>query len=174
MKFQHSQGKSCALANLLASWVPGGICPNREIPDSILSLPSLSLLTEDVSTHSELHPPPTPHAQPCPKKQKMMPKAKEWFSHQRMSNEDRSHVKLSPKLTPWFISHVLSPDLKSKKFHQKFRHRFRMKHSSFLTLLGWVKQSDDFAKWTRTDFRGPVPPSPVELLLLGSLRHLGR
>ena len=45
---------------------------------------------------------------------------------------------------------------------------------SFLKLPGWVNQSDDFAKWTPTKRVANVSASPIKLLLLGSLRCLGR
>ena len=49
-----------------------------------------------------------------------------------------------------------------------------MTHVSFITLLGWVKESNDFSTWTTWKQKMPSPPSPVELLLLGTLRYLGR
>ena len=137
---------------------------------------STSLFTED-DKNKDNNPPLSPPLEelPRPKRRKQMPKAREWMTHQQITDGNGNRVKkLSPRDTPWFVSHVLSPNLENKNFHVRFRNRFRMQHHSFLTLLGWVKQSDDFAKWTSAKTVANVSASPVELLLLGSLRYLGR
>ena len=82
---------------------------------------------------------------------------------------------LRPKDTYWYLAYVASPDLSNPHFHRKFRLRFRMPYDSFLTLLDEVCASDMFHQWKigRT-FRNKREVSPIQLLLLGTLRYLGR
>ena len=115
-----------------------------------------------------------PSPRPRRKKPKTMPAAKDWMSHQLMRDTNGDIVKCKPEFSEWFTNYVSVPNLKNKRFHLKFRHRFRMQHSSFLTLLDWVKESKAFKKWTKPKHNGPHPPSPVELLLLGTLCCVGR
>ena len=42
------------------------------------------------------------------------------------------------------------------------------------SLLSMVKRSNNFEKWTKPNHKGHVPPSPLGLPLIGSLRHLER
>lgn len=59
------------------------------------------------------------------------------------------------------------------KLFTKFRRRFRMPYQSFRDLLEEVDEHELFARWKRCDATGS-PPSPIGLLLLGSLRYMGR
>lgn len=67
------------------------------------------------------------------------------------------------------------PHLMTPIMHQKFRLRFRMPYSSFLSLVNEMKVHPLFQQWWdgRTDCCGN-PSSPIELLLLGALRYIGR
>jgi hypothetical protein len=82
---------------------------------------------------------------------------------------------LGPKNTPWFMEYVESPNITSPKFQRKFRRRFRMAYASFIKHLGEVKGSHYFQSW-RSDNSDCVGRqcSHIELLLLGTLRYLGR
>ena len=61
------------------------------------------------------------------------------------------------------------------KFNKLFRRRFRMPYDRFLKLIDICKGSDYFQKWKdgKADALGKES-SPIELLLLASLRYLGR
>ena len=80
-----------------------------------------------------------------------------------------------PENTPWFDDYVLNPELDNDRFCEKFRWRFRMSYESFQKQLEEVKNHPLFKKWsdTATDCTGKKS-SPIELLLLGVLRYLGR
>ena len=80
---------------------------------------------------------------------------------------------IGPKSSSWYLTYVLSPAIDNPKFEKKFRRRFRCCYSSFLELLNIVKFDDSFIRWNRNDAAGRSP-SPIELLLLGALRYLGR
>jgi len=60
------------------------------------------------------------------------------------------------------------------QFNKKFRRRFRMTYEQFQTTLVKVKRSYLFDRWvTGRDATGK-PSSPIELMVLGAMRHLGR
>lgn len=81
---------------------------------------------------------------------------------------------LGPQNTSWYANYVECPDTTSDKFHRKFRRRFRMSFQSFQLHLQEVKGSTDhFGKWSSRDCTGKQS-SPIELLLLATLRYLGR
>jgi len=80
---------------------------------------------------------------------------------------------LTPKKTSWCFLHVKHPPLGDQKFEAKFRRRFRMPYGEFTKLLAKVKSDGSFRRWMSKDAVGKES-SPIELLLLGSLRYLGR
>ena len=88
-------------------------------------------------------------------------------------NDNGEAVHLSPKQTAWYFVYVKNPPLGDAKFEAKFRRRFRMPYAEFPKLLEKVKADDSFRRWISKDAVGKES-SPIELLLLGSLRHLGR
>ena len=75
-----------------------------------------------------------------------------------------------PRETFWFRAYILSPNTSNKKFNTKFRNRFRMPHAEFIWLLSKVTTHHIFKRWQRLQYN----PHPLSLLLLGSLRYLGR
>jgi hypothetical protein len=92
---------------------------------------------------------------------------------------------LPPTMSHWYTHYCQEgcEELHNGKFHLKFRKRFRLPHSCFLDLLEKVKEEsmlDDgcFRRWRPGRLvlgpSGKVPPVPIELLLLTSLRYLGR
>jgi hypothetical protein len=88
-------------------------------------------------------------------------------------NDEGVLVPLRPKGSTWYAIYVESPQLDNKKFHQKFRKRFRTPYSHFLELVRMVKESDLFKRWLSFDAVGKES-SPIELMVLGALRYLGR
>jgi hypothetical protein len=107
----------------------------------------------------------------------------QFFTH----NEQGEQVPMTPLNSPWYSLYVVSPNIDVDKFHQnvvdkfhrKFRLRFRMPYGCFRDLLHIVKTKEDedgvpyFRRWMSHDATGS-PSSPIELMLLGSLRYLGR
>jgi hypothetical protein len=85
----------------------------------------------------------------------------------------------SPIQTNWYRLYIVSPNLDNPKFKQKFRRRFRLPYDRYLELLDIVKKAerDDgelyFRRWMSYDATG-VASSPIEIMLLGALRYLGR
>jgi hypothetical protein len=88
-------------------------------------------------------------------------------------NDEGILVPLRPKGSTWYAIYVESPQLDNKKFHQKFRKRFRTPYSHFLELVRMVKESDLFKRWLSFDAVGKES-SPIKLMVLGALRYLGR
>ena len=67
------------------------------------------------------------------------------------------------------------PNHTSKKFKKKFRLRFRLPHRGFTSLLEAMKDSHYFSQWDPNKIiRSKQKCSPLSLLLLGTLRYLGR
>lgn len=93
---------------------------------------------------------------------------------------------MTPKLSAWWINYIQDPAPQSPQWSKLFRSRFRLPYKSFKNLLQLLNDEGGelFARWTTTmapsgDGRrrrgGPISKiSPIELLLLGSLRFLGR
>jgi len=82
---------------------------------------------------------------------------------------------LKPRETVWYA--VCCKNDRDQPPHSKlftkFQRRFRMPFVQFRDLLSEVQQHELFSRWNRCDATGS-PPSPIGLLLLGSLRYLGR
>ena len=80
-----------------------------------------------------------------------------------------------PRDTEWYRQYVLYPDVDNLKFRRKFQRRFRCSYLSFQKHLNEVKDSDLFKAWSTgsRDVAGKQS-SPIELLVLGALRYLGR
>ena len=80
-----------------------------------------------------------------------------------------------PTGTYWYNAYVRSPDLSNEKFHKKFRLRFRLPHSTFVDLHNSLKHHKSFYRWdTRRIIRNKCKQTLISLLILGSLRYLGR
>ena len=82
---------------------------------------------------------------------------------------------LGPKQTEWYRLYVEEPNLENMQFRRKFRRRFRMSYVSFQKHLEEVKSSRLFNVWSQhtKDCTGREA-SPIELLLLGTLRYYVR
>lgn len=86
---------------------------------------------------------------------------------------------LTPEKSIWYAMYVDEPDLDCPRFQKIFRVRFRLPYSVFQEILEGLKGHSDFAQWYShdkgrgRDAKGELA-SPIELLLLGVLRYLGR
>jgi len=79
-----------------------------------------------------------------------------------------------PEDSLWYKAYVsnflmLEPELSMAK---KFRERFRLPYPNFLQLVVSVSKSELFDGWCGHK-RNNKQASPIELLVLGSLRYLG-
>jgi hypothetical protein len=93
-----------------------------------------------------------------------------------------------PTLSCWWILYVENPQPECKKWSRTFRSRFRLPYSSFLDLLNMILadhtdtilhkwRAAEVRKGTASDFPHICRSwklSPLCLLLMGSLRYLGR
>eukprot|EP00804_Cyclotella_cryptica_P015709 CCRYP_019516-RA/>CCRYP_019516-RA protein AED:0.25 eAED:0.25 QI:0/0/0/1/1/1/2/0/275 len=71
------------------------------------------------------------------------------------------------------IYYVENPLLEDEKFLKKFRIRFRLPYNNFEELSVECKASNLFMRWMSCDAVGQKA-TPIELLVLGALRYLGR
>ena len=55
----------------------------------------------------------------------------------------------------------------------KFRQRFRLPYESYLEFVEDAKEGNWFPRWMGTDTNGKES-SPLEILILGAFRYLGR
>ena len=86
---------------------------------------------------------------------------------------DGNMIPINPQDTIWWRVYVASPPLNNRRFIKKFRRRFRMPYEQYLELLEDIQESPLFKRWRKVDCTGRQS-SPLELLLLGTLRYLGR
>lgn len=80
---------------------------------------------------------------------------------------------IGPKDSVWYSLYVEFPNIESKRFQAKFRRQFRMPHNSFCDLVQDAREGEWFPRWMGNSASG-TPSSPLELLVLGALRYLGR
>ena len=80
---------------------------------------------------------------------------------------------MTPLNPVWYLNYVSHPKPEVKKWAALFRRRFCMPYESFLELVDMVKDSNLFDRWKKTDCCGK-PSSPIEVLILGALRYIGR
>jgi DDE superfamily endonuclease len=94
-------------------------------------------------------------------------------------DEHGNIVEMLPRDSTWYWMYVAPVETESQRFQKQFRRRFRMPYASFQELVELVKmqENDDgsllFGRYQTTDAVGR-PSSPIELMVLGSLRYLGR
>ena len=88
-------------------------------------------------------------------------------------DENGEVVEVDPRNTQWYFKYVLSPDVNNGNFLKKFRRRFRLPYNCFKDLVEKCERSGYFDRWMSADAIGR-PSSPLELMVLGSLRYLGR
>ena len=89
-----------------------------------------------------------------------------------------------PKRSPWWIFYIHKPKVDDASWNKVlFRMRFRFPYESFLDLLLQIKDHGDqdkddlFERWRERkadQSKKKTEVSPIELLVLGSLRYLGR
>ena len=96
-----------------------------------------------------------------------------------MFDDSGSRVPVSPKSTSWYRLYVSHPNVDNPKFHKQFRRRFRLPHHKFVELVNIFKEATNedgslsFRRWMSKDAVG-LESSPIELMILGALRYLGR
>ena len=86
-------------------------------------------------------------------------------------------VRMTPKLSPWYHMYVLAPRADDAGWLNKFRRRFRSPYLAYAQLVAIVRSVDStkyFSRWTIRKHKCTKEQSPVELLVLGALRYLGR
>ena len=91
--------------------------------------------------------------------------------------------RVTPKLSSWWLDYIENPEPDCPAWNKVFRQRFRLPYLSYLDLLELVSGDGNdelFDRW-RTEADGCIgrnpknkKVAPLELLLLGSLRYLGR
>ena len=82
---------------------------------------------------------------------------------------------LPPTMSTWYLIYVQCPAVEKKRFQVQFRNRFRLPYEHYKELVQDCKQCELFDRWecTNTDAAGNEV-TPIELLILASLRYLGR
>jgi hypothetical protein len=73
----------------------------------------------------------------------------------------------------WYILYISNRNTECHRFQQKFRRRFCMPHSSFIGLVADARAGNWFPTWMGKSCTNK-PLSPLGLMILGSLRYLGR
>ena len=86
--------------------------------------------------------------------------------------DDGSVRALMPTDTLWYLLYVKTPP-QDNRLKKNFRTRFRIPYSYFIELSDDIYDNEIFNRWKNKDATGE-PPSNIKLLLLGSLRYIGR
>ena len=84
-------------------------------------------------------------------------------------------IKAKQRFSSWFLLYVDNPNLEDVSFLKDFRKRFRLPYCKYKELLFELKENPLFSRWGDYSYScAGIPSSPMELLLLGALRYLGR
>ncbi|KAI2499473.1 Plant transposon protein [Fragilaria crotonensis] len=95
----------------------------------------------------------------------------------------RVRRKKTPKMSAWWEDYIQDPQPNNQHWAKEFRQNFRLPYASFVFILDLIVSSDQseglFDRWKTHDDncyteRQNKKVSPIELLLLGLLRYLGR
>ena len=91
-------------------------------------------------------------------------------------NEDRELEEIKPKDSWWYILYVACPQTHCRRFLKKFRRHFRLPYNEFTGLVERARSENWIPRWTaaKENSIGGIKSSPLKLLVLGSLRYLGR
>ena len=76
------------------------------------------------------------------------------------------------KDSTWYCLYICSPP-EGERLNKLFRRRFRLPYSEFIELADELIKHELFHRWTQSDCVGNRP-SDYRLLLLGTLRYIGR
>ena len=76
------------------------------------------------------------------------------------------------KDSTWYSLYLHSPPV-GKRLLKIFRNRFRIPYDEFIKLSDDIIKDELFTRWSNNDASGKKP-SDIRLLLLGTLRYLGR
>ncbi|KAL3762008.1 hypothetical protein ACHAWU_002104 [Discostella pseudostelligera] len=93
---------------------------------------------------------------------------------------DDATVALAPEQSAWYRLYVINRALLTNtKSQRDFRRRFRLPFQNYLELVELCKENglhrgDFFHRWCGLDKVNNKKSSPIELLVLGALRYLGR
>jgi hypothetical protein len=92
-----------------------------------------------------------------------------------MFDKDGNVVPLDPKYSTWYITYCSHPRLSCKHFYTLFRRRFRLPYKEYLQLIEDARESGLFDSWEKEKKTASgALESPLELMVLGSLRYRGR
>ena len=81
--------------------------------------------------------------------------------------------RIQPTESFWYTYYVQEPLLDDERFVKKFRNRFRLPYDKYKELCSYCSDSELFVRWIGKDATGR-DATPITLLVLGSLRYLGR
>jgi hypothetical protein len=85
-------------------------------------------------------------------------------------------VDLTARNSIWWLNYVACVDMNDPKFLKIFRNRFRLPYQQYLELVAYAKTSPEYFKRWFDDSKDVTGESaaPLEILILGVLRYLGR
>jgi hypothetical protein len=81
---------------------------------------------------------------------------------------------VNPRSSVWYTMYVGSPAIDDRNFHKMFGLRFRVPYNFFISLSQEMKINAAFERWSGQPNCTGTPSTPIELLILASLRILGR
>jgi hypothetical protein len=89
-------------------------------------------------------------------------------------DEELGHTRpMRPDESSWFCLYVKNLST-SNRFLKKFRRWFPLPYQQYLELFRDAIEGEWFPRWTSSKDAFGKPSSPLELLILGALRYLGR
>ena len=90
-------------------------------------------------------------------------------------DDDGNLCTMTPTNTFWYIYYIANGNAMDTQAKEKFRRRFRLPYKQFCELLNLLEEDERFRRWWKGLCNNAgAAASPLSLLLLGSLRYLGR
>ena len=81
---------------------------------------------------------------------------------------------MMPEESMWYTMYVNNALIATdRSMHAKFRQRFRLPYQNYLELVDMCRVDYRFDKWCGFK-KNKKKSSPIELLVMGALRYLGR
>jgi len=94
----------------------------------------------------------------------------------KMLDQNNNVVPMTAVMSPWYITYISEANPMDSSWNAKFKRRFRLSYPAFMEIARLARLPENnqyFNPWTNESDKRQSK-TPLELLLLGALRYIGR